>query len=119
MKDQYSLQALQQDWLNFLWNRGHAVKIRRQKDGIVVTHSRDGSTFRWILFTADGPIKKLRLEEKRRLKRQIRLARSERQKVFVVVHFSYPAPKVVIKPADKVLQTRQIDSARGGIDWYT
>jgi len=118
MKDRYSLEAFKQDWLSFLWNKGHAVKIRPESANIVVSHSKDGGKFRWILFTSDGPVKKLCIQERRKLSREINKAGYKRQRAYVVAYFSRPAPKVIIQPADKVLQIRRINPARGGIDWY-
>ena len=118
MKDRYSLQALKEDWIDFLWNRGHAIKLRQENDNVVVTHDKNGAMFRWILFTTDGPVKKLCMEDRRKLSREINQARLKRQRAYVAAYFSYPAPKVIIQPADKVLQIRRINPARGGIDWY-
>ena len=108
---------LLEGWIDFLHDRGHRVKLLKETPNVVVSHSKKDKSFRWLLFVAAGRVKVLRPYERRNLADEIRNARKAKQKPYVVVRFELPEAKAVIKPADKVLQTGRVGSARGGIAW--
>ena len=108
---------LQQQWIRFLELRSHHVEVVKDATGVLVSRDGKGKPYRWVLFVATGVIKTLRREERIRLRTQIRRAQEAGQEAFVVVRFTVPQAKLVIKPAEAVLQTSKVGSARGGIDW--
>jgi len=118
MKKQYSLELLREAWINFLQQRGHEVHVPERIIDVITSHCEDHNSFRWLLFIAEGQIKRLSPSEKRQLAREIEAAREQGQKPFVVVRFAVPRHKIIIKPAEKVLDTGRIGSARGGISWF-
>ena len=118
MKDPRVVELLTEAWMIFLQERGHEVCVPERITDAVTSHDKEHSHFRWLLFVAGGKIKELRASERQQLAREIQIARRQRQKPFVVVHFGVPRPKVIIKPAEKALETGRIGSARGGIPWF-
>ena len=112
-----ALARLQQQWIRFLELRSHYVEVVKDAPGVLVSRDGKGKPYRWVLFVATGVIKTLRREERIRLRTQIRRAQEAGQEAFVVVRFTVPQAKLVIKPAEAVLQTSKVGSARGGIDW--
>jgi len=118
MKEQNSVELLRQAWIDFLQQKGHKVNVPEGCGSVVTSHSPEHNSFRWLLFAAEGRIKKLNLSQTRQLAEEVKLAKKQRQKPYVVVRFIVPEPKVIIKPADKVLETGGIDSAIGGIPWF-
>ena len=118
MKDKYPAELLRQTWINFLQQRGHEVYTPEQVIDVIASHCDGHNSFRWLLFVAEGEIKRLSPSQMRQLAKEIELAKEQGQKPFVVVHFTVPKPKILIKPAEKVLETGQIDSVRGGIPWF-
>ncbi len=121
MNRQYSLELLQEAWTNFLQHRGHEVHAPDPPDQViyVITSHCDGhNSFRWLLFVAEGQTKRLNPSQMRQLVMEIELAKEQGQKPFVVVRFTVPKSKILIKPAHKVLETGRIGSVRGGIPWF-
>ena len=57
-------------------------------------------------------------EQRKQLRKEINHARNEGQKPYVVVRFDEPELKIIIKPAERALETGRIGSARGGIAWF-
>lgn len=108
---------LLEGWIDFLHDRGHSVKLLRENPNVVVSHCKKDNSFRWLLFVAAGRVKVLRPAERKNLANEIANAQTAKQKPYVVVCFELPAAKIIVKPADKVLQTGRIGSARGGIAW--
>ena len=84
----------------------------------ITSYRKEHNSFRWLLFVTEGQIKSLTPSEWRQLAGEIETAREQGQRPFVVVRFSVPSPKLVIKPAENVLETGRIGSARGGIPWF-
>lgn len=118
MKDEYPAELLREAWINFLQQRGHEVYLPERITNVIASHCEEHNSFRWLLFVAEGQIKRLSPSEMRELSGEIEAAREEGQKPFVVVRFTVPRPKIMIKPAQKVLETGRIGSVRGGIPWY-
>ena len=113
-----ALELLQKEWIGFLQQRGHQVQeADAAAVGVVVSQSKKDNRFRWLLLVAEGQIKKLRPGEYHKLGQEYERAQKAGQKPYVVVYFAEPQPKVVIMPADRVLQTGSVGSARGGIAW--
>lgn len=108
---------LLEGWIDFLHDRGHSVELLRETPNVVVSHGKKDNSFRWLLFAAAGRVKVLRPAERKNLVNEIQNAQKAKQKPYVVVRFELPAAKIIVKPADKVLQTGRIGSARGGIAW--
>jgi hypothetical protein len=117
MVKKHSLACLQRQWMDFLQARGHHVDVVKDTAPVLVSRNGSGKYYRWILFVATGVIKSLRREEAARLRTEVRRATEAGQKPFVVVHFAVPQTKLVIKPAEAVVRTKKIGSARGGISW--
>ena len=118
MKDEYPAELLREAWINFLQQRGHEVYAPEQVIDVIASHCNGYNSFRWLLFVAEGQIKRLSPSQMRQLAKEIGLAKEQGQKPFVVVRFTVPKPKILIKPAHKVLETGSISSARGGIPWF-
>ena len=118
MKDRYPAELLREAWVRFLQRRGHEVHVTEGITGAITSYCKEHNSFRWLLFVAEGQIKRLSPSERRQLGREIETAKEQGQKPFVVVRFTVPRPKVIIKPAEKVLETGRIGSARGGIPWF-
>ena len=117
MGKEYPLGMLLEGWIDFLHDCGHSVELLRETPNIVVSHGKKDNSFRWLLFVAAGRVKVLRPTERQELAGEVQNAQEAGQRPYVVVHFELPEAKVVMKPADKVLQTGRIGSARGGIAW--
>jgi hypothetical protein len=100
-----------------LHDSGHKVELLKENPNIVVSHSKKNNSFRWLLFAAAGRVKVLRPAERKNLADEIGNARKTGQEPYVVVGFELPEARVIVKPADKVLQTGRVGSARGGIAW--
>ncbi len=118
MNRQYSLELLQEAWTNFLQQRGHEVYPPEQVIDVITSHCDGHNSFRWLLFVAEGQTKRLSPSQMRQLAKEIELAKEQGQKPFVVVRFTVPKSKILIKPAHKVLETGRIGSTRGGISWF-
>lgn len=118
MNRQYSLELLQEAWTNFLQQRGHEVYVPEQVIYVITSHCDEHNGFRWLLFVTEGQTKRLSPSQMRQLAKEIELAKEQGQKPFVVVRFTVPKPKILIKPAHKVLETGRIGSTRGGIPWF-
>jgi len=118
MKRHYSLELLQEVWTKFLQQKGHEVYIPEQVINVITSHCDEHNSFRWLLFVAEGQIKRLSPSQMRQLSKEIELAKEQGQKPFVVVRFTVPKSKILIKPAHKVLETGRIGSTRGGISWF-
>jgi len=118
MNKRYYLELLQQAWIDFLQRRGHEVSIPEPIVDVITSYCEGHNSFRWLLFAAEGQVKRLSPSERRQLAREIEAAREQGQKPFVVVRFAVPKSKIIIKPAEKALETGCIDSARGGIPWF-
>ena len=118
MKNEYPTELLRGAWINFLQQRGHEVYAPEQVIDVIASHCDEHNSFRWLLFVAEGQIKRLSPSQMRQLAKEIELAKEQGQKPFVVVRFTVPKPKILIKPAHKVLETGRIGSARGGISWF-
>ena len=118
MNRQYSLELLQEAWTNFLLQRGHEVYAPEQLIYVITSHCDGHNSFRWLLFVAERQTKRLSPSQMRQLAKEIELAKEQGQKPFVVVRFTVPKPKILIKPAHKVLETGRIGSTRGGIPWF-
>ena len=112
------LELLQQAWIDFLQRRGHEISIPEQIIDVITSYCEGHNSFRWLLFAAAGQVKRLTPSERRQLAREIEAAREQGQKPYVVVRFSVPKSKIIIKPAENALETGRIGSARGGIPWY-
>jgi len=117
MVEKHSLACLQRRWMDFLQARGHHVEVVKEATAVLISRSGNGKQYRWVLFVATGMIKSLRREERVRLRTQSRRAEEAGQEAFVIVCFTVPQSKLVIKPAEAVLRTNKVGSARGGIDW--
>lgn len=117
MKGEFPLTFLQKEWIYFLLCCGHRVAEPEDTLGVVVSESKKNDRFRWLLFTARGLIKRLTPGEYQNLRKEVERAQKAGQKPYVVVYFSVLEPKIVIKPADRVLRTGRIGSTRGGIAW--
>ena len=117
MYGEYPLESLQKEWVNFLRCRGHRVEEPEDVAGVVVSQSKNDNSYRWLLFAAQGKIKRLTPAQRRDLGKEMQRAEEAGQKPYIVVHFTVPVPKVIIKPAARVLKTGRVGSARGGIAW--
>jgi hypothetical protein len=117
MGKEYPLGMLLEGWIDFLHDCGHSVELLRETPNVVVSHGKKDNSFRWLLFVAAGRVEVLRPAERKNLVNEIQNAQKAKQKPYVVVRFELPAAKIIVKPADKVLQTGRIGSARGGIAW--
>ena len=117
MRIAHPVRVLQDQWSEFLEDRGHRVRDVGKAPGVLVSHSRRNNSFRWVLLASLGPIKVLTLSERRQLVGEIGRAHKEGQKIYVVVQFSVPESKLVIAPAGRLLKTGKIGSARGGLPW--
>jgi len=117
MKKEFAAEMLREAWIDYLQKRGHQVTVPAGFGNTVTSYSPEYNSFRWLLFVAEGRIKNLSHSQTRRLAGEIKLAKQHSQKPYVVVRFTIPKPKLIVTPADKVLETGRIDSARGGIPW--
>ena len=118
MRYEYPIESLREEWIKFLQRRGHRVQRAEGVSRAIVSQSKKNNGFRWLLFTAQGRIKRLTPTQCRNLGREIQRAKEAGQRPYVVVHFTVPVTKVVIKPAGRVLETGRIGSAHGGIAWW-
>ena len=85
---------------------------------VISSYSKEHNSFRWLLFVAEGQIKRISLSQMQQLAKEIKVAREEGQKPYVVVRFAVPRPKVIIMPAESVLGIGRVRSERGGIPWF-
>jgi hypothetical protein len=118
MKNRYPAELLREAWISFLQQRGHEVSVPERITDAITSYRKQHNSFRWLLFVAEGQVKRLTPSERRRLAREIETAREEDQRPYVVVRFTVPSSKIVIMPAENVLETGDISSARGGIPWF-
>lgn len=118
MKNEYPAELLREAWINFLQHKGHEVYTPEQITDVITSRCEEHNSFRWLLFIAEGQIKRLSPSERRQLAKEIEAAREEGQKPYVVVRFTVPRSKIIIKPAEKALESGRIGSARGGIPWF-
>jgi hypothetical protein len=118
MNKRYYLELLQQAWIDFLQRRGHEISLPEQIIDVITSYCEGHNSFRWLLFATERQVKRLTPSERRQLAREIEAAREQGQKPYVVVRFAVPKSKIIIKPAEKALETGYIDSARGGIPWF-
>ena len=118
MKNGYAVRLLREAWIGFLQQRGHEVFVPERITDAITSYRKEHNSFRWLLFVAAGQVKRLNPSERRQLAREIETAREEGQRPYVVVRFTVPSPKIVIIPAENVLETGSIRSARGGIPWF-
>ena len=118
MKNRYPAELLREAWISFLRQRGHEVFVPERITDAITSYRKEHNSFRWLLFVAAGQVRRLCPSERRQLAREIKIAREEGQRPYVVVHFTVPNSKIVILPAENVLETGGISSARGGIPWF-
>ncbi len=117
MSQPSALACLQDQWVAFLLARGHDITIPVGRRGTVLSRNGNHRRYRWLLFVAGGAVKRLGLSERRRIAAAIDIAELERQRPFVVVHFTTDRWRLVIQPAADALRSGQIRSDKGGIDW--
>ena len=118
MKDRYPAELLREAWVRFLQRRGHEVHVTEGITDAITSCRKEHNNFRWLLFVAEGQTKILSPSERQQLSSEIETAREQGQRPFVVVRFTVPQSKVIIKPAENVLETGRIGSTRGGIPWF-
>ena len=105
----------QREWEEYLRKQGH--RVREPKGINRVLESRNGAkkNYRWLLIDARGKSKALNRAELEDMKYHLKRARSLNQKVYVVIHFQKPEPKVIVLPAERVLKGKRILPTKGGI----
>ncbi|HUW85138.1 MAG TPA: hypothetical protein VMZ31_20335 [Phycisphaerae bacterium] len=104
------------EWSEYLKQHGHAVKQIPNASNIV--RSRNTCRYyRWVTLLARRGARRLTAIERQHFQQQLRLARRNHEKLYVVVKFDYPTQKVGIIPAEAVLETGRIRSNKGGIPW--
>ena len=84
------------------------------------TRSRDskGRRYRWLIFQADGPRRRLSGFEYEEVKRHLRQTRTSNEEVYVVVRFRVPESKLIVVPAKRVVKKNRILPLKGGIPWF-
>jgi len=105
------------EWTCYLELHGHGVKAKESAMGILVSQDRRGNRYRWSLRCEAGDSLLMLPEDRRKVRCQVRLARKNREKCFLVVKFGYPGGKAVIVPAAQAQHLRRLDAAKGGIPW--
>ena len=116
MNDHALLDELADEWAAYLEQRGHRI-VRPEKAGMLVSQCGRKKCYRWMLFIAAGPTKKLTAVDHHHIRCQIAKGKKRGEEVYLVVRFGRPACKILVLPAERVARIRLIKSDVGGIFW--
>ena len=116
MNDYILLDEFTDEWAAYLEQRGHRMG-RPEKPGILASRCGRQKRYRWMLFIAAGPAKKLTAIDHLNIRRQIAKGKKRGEEVYLAVRFGRPACKILVLPAERVAKTRLIKSDVGGIFW--
>jgi hypothetical protein len=116
MNSTASLKMLKRWWHDYLVRSGHYLHSTKNPR---LSQSRNGkkNRYRWLLFISSTPVLYLSQNEKKLIQQQLKRAKSFTEKLFLVVGFTVEPERVVVLPAEMVLETIYIRSDIGGIEW--
>ena len=116
--EQYSpLGCFGKEWTCYLELHNHTVHPGRDAPSVLRSQNHHGVKYRWLLRCEAGNSLLMSPEDRRDLRCQVRLARKNREKCFLVVKFGHPGGKAVIVPAVQAQHLKRLDAAKGGIPW--
>ena len=117
MSQEIRIETLRDEWEDHLTERGHKVRVAKGIGDGLESRDASGNRFRWLFLAAKAKTKAVNEYERADIEHHLRRAQALNQKVYLVVGFEKPKPKLVVLPGEAVLRKGTIASSKGGIPW--
>jgi len=106
------------EWASYLEQHGHKVEESSKAPDMLLSRNGRGKLYRWLLRYVEGDSVLLTVVDRKRIRRQLRLARISGETVYMVVKFEEPSGKVLVLPASEAVKVKRLSSDKGGIPWH-
>ncbi len=108
---------LETSWQEYLKNRGHFIYRTRTCLPVIKSRNDRKTRYRWLLLVGQNRKRPLSKSELSKIHYNLKQAKREKEAAYLVVGFLQEPRRIIVLPANSVLEARCVNSDKGGIAW--